>query len=91
MGVPGAAGAPSIKDYSNIFALGDCCLTYVNEEKTVTPIKICAEILANNICTLANHGKSLLSIPDKFPCIYDITLGPDRGISIFNKQIKVGK
>jgi hypothetical protein len=85
MGVPGVPGAPAIKVYSNIFAFGDCCLTHVNEEKTVTPIKICAKILANNISTLANDGKALLAIPDKFPCIYDITLGPERGISIFNK------
>lgn len=37
------------KVYANIFSLGDVCLTSVNEEKTIYPLKVCAEICAQNI------------------------------------------
>jgi len=39
------------KVFENIYSVGDCCLTRLNEEKTVVPAKACAEICAYNIKT----------------------------------------
>jgi hypothetical protein len=40
--------------HQNIFSIGDVCLTSVNEEKTVYPLKVCAEICAENIKRMAS-------------------------------------
>jgi NADH dehydrogenase FAD-containing subunit len=34
------------KVFANVFAIGDCCLTRLNEEKTIPPLKECAGIVA---------------------------------------------
>ena len=80
------------KVYNNIFSVGDCCLTKANEEKTVVPAKTCAEICANNIKSLTEgNANKMKKIPDKFPCIYGITLGSQKGIYVFNNYTKVNK
>lgn len=47
-----------------MFSIGDICLTKVNEEKTVYPLKKCAEICAKNIIKLASGDNKLESIPN---------------------------
>jgi NADH dehydrogenase FAD-containing subunit len=81
-----------MKVFDNIFAIGDCCLTKLNEEKTVQPAKICAEMCAKNIRLLAQGDKDhLKALPTRFPCIYGITLGKDKGMFIFNDYADVSK
>lgn len=41
--------------YENIFAVGDVCLTRLNEEKTIIPLKECAKICANNIIEIEKN------------------------------------
>lgn len=81
-----------VKVFPNIFCIGDCSLTPANEEKTVYPAKICASIAASNIQRL-NDGQTtgLKAIPKTFPCIYGLTLGWDKGITILNSSAKADK
>jgi len=83
--------AGSTKTFSNIFAVGDCCLTRINEEKTVLPAKLCAEVVAENIKKESIGNLKLKSHPKNFPCLYAISLGPTQGIFIFNNMVKVNK
>ena len=76
----------------NIFSIGDCSLNRVNEEKTVVPARMCAEICALNIKYLNEKNLYLLKkIPDKFPCVYGLTLGTEKGMFILNDYVKVNK
>jgi NADH dehydrogenase FAD-containing subunit len=83
--------AGSTKIFSNIFAIGDCCLTRVNEEKTVLPAKLCADVAAENIKRLSLVNFKLKTNPKNFPCLYTISLGPLQGISIYNNYVKMNK
>ena len=78
--------------FENIFSLGDACLTSLNEEKTLYPMRQCAKICAQNIKLLAEdkHGQ-LVSLPQKFDGIYTISLGPQDGICIINNFVTFGQ
>ncbi len=81
-----------MKVFDNIFAIGDCCLTKVNEEKTVLPAKMSADICAKNINLMTDGVKDRLkSLPLRFPCAYGITLGKDKGILIINDYAKISR
>jgi len=55
------------------------------------PIKINAEVVANNIVSIANELDDLVTIPKKYPSVQAITLGPENGILIINKYCKLTK
>jgi hypothetical protein len=72
--------------------LGDCCLTSANEEKTVNPAITCAEICAHNIKMIdMNKQHKMKKIPKTFPFSFNITLGRNFGIKIFNNYTTVSK
>jgi len=75
--------------YPNIFAVGDVCLTFLNEEKAILALKIMAGIVAKNIMALG-HGTRLQEVPNVIPSVYGITLGPENGILIINDFVKGG-
>lgn len=76
--------------YENIYSVGDVCLTSVNEEKSIFPLKACLEICAANIIKAAQGNNLLDRIPTVFAGLYCISLGPDEGILIINDFVKVG-
>lgn len=81
-----------MKVFDNIFAIGDCCLTKLNEEKTVLPARMCADICSKNIRLLTSGNKdNLKSLPRRFPCVYGITLGKENGILVINDYAKISK
>jgi hypothetical protein len=45
------------KIYNNMFCFGDACLTHLDEEKSIYPIRECAKIVAYNIKTMVTEGK----------------------------------
>lgn len=66
-------------------------ISKANEEKTIVPLKISAEICAMNILNMAKGLKKLQKIPDKFPLIATVSLGPETGIMILNGYVKMGE
>ena len=84
-----AEGMPS----GNVFALGDCCITPINEPKTVYPIRLSSNILVKNLLQLAKYGKikNFAKMPIVFPFLSSITLGPKDGVFIVNDKIEFGK
>lgn len=72
--------------------MGDVNISQANEEKTIVPLKISAEICAMNILSLAKGlTKKLNKIPKKFPLIATVSLGPETGIMIINGYVKMGE
>lgn len=69
--------------------MGDCTLTRNNEEKTIIPLKECAQICANNILFSSKLASRIMELPLKFDFVYSITLGPDMGILIKNNYCKI--
>ena len=45
------------KVFTNIFSLGDVCLTRANEEKSIVPINMLSSIVANNIVLLSKKQR----------------------------------
>ncbi len=45
------------KVYSNIFSLGDVCLTRADEEKAIVPIHLMVGCLAHNLKILSDKNK----------------------------------
>ncbi len=78
------------KVYENIFSIGDVCLTSVNEEKSIYPLKVCLEVCAKNIIKVASGVNRLDRIPTVFAGLYVISLGPAEGILVFNDMVQVG-
>ncbi|CDW86381.1 pyridine nucleotide-disulphide oxidoreductase family protein [Stylonychia lemnae] len=80
--------------FENIFCIGDVAQTSLNEEKTVYPLKQCANICAQNIITLTDCNdskKQLKALPPRFDGVYQISLGPEDGFMIINNFVITGK
>ncbi len=81
--------------FSNIFSLGDVCLTRAFEEKAIVPIHIMSSVLAANIQTLFLDKEvstnTLSEIPPLIPRIYTLNLGDDNGLFIWNDYVRRGK
>jgi hypothetical protein len=77
--------------FENIFAVGDVCLTRADEEKAVFPLRICAGVASQNMLKIASGERRLNSIPNEFPTMFIVTLGPEMGIFILNQFVKVGR
>eukprot|EP00347_Sterkiella_histriomuscorum_P009521 403340890 len=73
----------------------DVCLTRANEEKSVLPIHILSNILANNIMILSKklreNGEQLKLVPEVIPRFYVIPLGHQNGIIVWNDFVVAGK
>lgn len=70
--------APALKE--NIFCLGDCCLTSLNEEKTIATLCYLSEYVRKNIMQHAAGRRPSHQLPKEIPTYALITLGPTFGI-----------
>ncbi|TNV78795.1 hypothetical protein FGO68_gene804 [Halteria grandinella] len=80
------------QSFSNIFSLGDVCLTPSNEEKAIVPIHILSSFLSANLHSLiTNNGSNLQPIPAVIPRVYMINFGTrGAGVVVFNEFVMEG-
>jgi hypothetical protein len=79
--------APAIKE--NIFALGDCCLTSIREEKSILALNLMLPYIVKNIIQLASKQRPSNQLPNKLPYMSFVSLGPEYMLQIINGMAKL--
>lgn len=88
---PNRASDASEKVYENIYCVGDICQTSRNEEKSVFPLRLCADVAASNIIKHAGGNPNYRKMPSSFPKVAFITLGTENGVMIMGDNVQMGK
>lgn len=69
---------PPIKD--NVFAVGDCTFSSLQEDKTIGSLKFLAGYCINNIIDIASGRRPSHPLPNSIPFMSFMSLGPQYGI-----------
>ena len=81
--------ASAVKE--NMFALGDCTQTPLNEEKSLISLKFLAQYVAKNITAIATGQKPSFYLPFDMPFWRLISVGPKYGLLCINGMVKDGE
>lgn len=64
----------------NIYSLGDCCLTSLNEEKSISSLSMLQDYVWKNIMQHAAGQRPSHQLPPFIPTMTLLSLGPVYGI-----------
>jgi hypothetical protein len=70
----------------NVFALGDACLTPMNELKTISSILQYVDIIAYNIEKVCKNHTDYKAMPPSIHKISLVPIGKNYGFFLFNKM-----
>ena len=70
----------------NVFALGDACLTPMNELKTISSILQYVDIIAYNIEKVCKNHTDYKAMPRSIHKISLVPIGKNYGFFLFNKM-----
>lgn len=74
----------------NVFALGDCCVTPLHEEKGLFSIAQLGKVVLTNLVN-KQDGERLISVPPRTELMQELSIGREDGLMVLNwKLVKTG-